>query len=163
MQLDDRLVGLILIVLGAIVYLTARTFPMMAGMPYGPGFFPSIAAVGMIVCGVVITITGGLKARASAAAPDATLPETPALPSGRGVWLRPLAIMLCVVFFGVAMPILGFHIAAVITVAAAAFVFGASPIGGLALAVAAAFGAHAAFYSMLRVPLPWGILTPYAW
>lgn len=158
MKIDDRLVGLILVALGTAVFLIARTFPLMAGMPYGPGFFPSIAAVGMIVCGLVITVSGALKARAAAPVPASA--TTDALDGGL---LRPFLIGLCVVFFGLTMPILGFHISAIITVAAAAYIFGAGPLTGIVLALAAAFATHAAFYSLLRVPLSWGLLTPYAW
>ncbi|MEM9223179.1 MAG: tripartite tricarboxylate transporter TctB family protein [Pseudomonadota bacterium] len=163
MRVDDRLLGLILVLLGASIFMVARTFPLMAGMPYGPGFFPSIAAAGLVVCGIVVAVSGQLRLRAAAAG-DVKVTSRPRInEGGPGVWFRPLAIALVVTFFGLTLPWLGFHISAVITVAAAAFVFGASPLVGLVLAVAAAFGAHAAFYSMLRVPLPWGVLTPYAW
>ncbi|WMS43623.1 tripartite tricarboxylate transporter TctB family protein [Acuticoccus sp. MNP-M23] len=159
MHIDDRFLGLILVGMGTAIYLIARTFPLMAGIPYGPGFFPSIAAVGLIVCGIIIAVTGTLKSRAA-----------PVIGSGasvgsaaRGALLRPLIICLVVIFFALALPVLGFHIAAVLTVGAAAFVFGAHPLVAPVLALAAAFGTHAVFYSVLRVPLPWGILTPYAW
>jgi len=33
----------------------------------------------------------------------------------------------------------------------------------LLVALIATFVVHFAFYKMLRVPLPWGILTPWAW
>jgi len=31
------------------------------------------------------------------------------------------------------------------------------------IAVLATLVIHFAFYKLLRVPLPWGVLTPYAW
>jgi len=31
------------------------------------------------------------------------------------------------------------------------------------IAVIAAVLVHFAFYKLLRVPLPWGVLMPYAW
>jgi putative tricarboxylic transport membrane protein len=31
------------------------------------------------------------------------------------------------------------------------------------LAVVATLVVHFAFYKLLRVPLPWGLLTPFAW
>jgi putative tricarboxylic transport membrane protein len=33
----------------------------------------------------------------------------------------------------------------------------------LIVSVLATFLVHFAFYKLLRVPLPWGILTPWAW
>ncbi|MEM8852998.1 MAG: tripartite tricarboxylate transporter TctB family protein [Pseudomonadota bacterium] len=166
MRVDDRLLGLILVVFGIAIFLIARTFPLMAGLPYGPGFFPSIAAVGLMVCGVVISVTGALKARTAVGAAPAeplSADDRPVAAAVKGGVVRPVLIGLIVVFFGLTLQPLGFHISATLTVAAAAFVFGAGPIGGLVLALVAAFGVHAVFYSLLRVPLPWGVLTPVAW
>ena len=161
MRIDDRLVGLVLVALGVAVYLIARTFPLMAGMPYGPGFFPSIAAIGLIVCGIVVAVSGALAALAEAGGTLRWRP-TPG-EAARATLLRPIALCIVIVFFGLALNPLGFHIAATITVAAAAFVFGAGLLSALTLALASAFAVHAVFYSLLRVPLPWGGLTPYAW
>jgi len=33
----------------------------------------------------------------------------------------------------------------------------------LTVAVIATLVVHFAFYKLLRVPLPWGVLTPWAW
>jgi putative tricarboxylic transport membrane protein len=33
----------------------------------------------------------------------------------------------------------------------------------LIVAVVATLSVHFAFYKLLRVPLPWGVLTPWAW
>ncbi|MBC8120090.1 MAG: tripartite tricarboxylate transporter TctB family protein, partial [Burkholderiaceae bacterium] len=33
----------------------------------------------------------------------------------------------------------------------------------IVIAVIATFVIHFAFYKLLRVPLPWGVLTNYAW
>ena len=159
MRIDDRYVGLILVALGITVFLVARTFPLMAGMPYGPGFFPSIAAVGLCVCGSVIAVSRGLIVRAA----SATQPAAPMAAAPKAGLLRPFLICLLVVFFALALPVLGFHITATIVVGAAALVFGGHPLAAPVLALAAAFCAHAVFYSLLRVPLPWGVLTPVAW
>ena len=37
------------------------------------------------------------------------------------------------------------------------------PLRALLLAVVVTLVIHFAFYKLLRVPLPWGLLTPYAW
>ena len=162
MRIDDRLLGLLLTAFGVAIALVARTFPVIGGMAYGPGFFPTIAATGLIVCGIVISTTGMLKARAALGRS-----RDPSIPSARDAarrgLLKPLLICLIVVFFGLALDPLGFHVSATLAVGAASFVFGAGPIQSVTLAFAAAFGAHYIFYSLLRVPLPWGVLTPVAW
>jgi putative tricarboxylic transport membrane protein len=162
MRIDDRLLGLILAAFGVAIWLVASTFPVIGGMDYGPGFFPTIAAIGLLVCGIVIAVTGAVKARAAPATGAQSLPPQPPRASTGGL-LRPVLICLIVLGFGLALQPLGFHISAAVAVTAAAFVFGAGPFLGITLGIAAAFGAHYVFYSLLRVPLPWGVLTPVAW
>jgi putative tricarboxylic transport membrane protein len=38
-----------------------------------------------------------------------------------------------------------------------------SPGRSLLIAMVGTLLIHTAFYKLLRVPLPWGVLTPYAW
>lgn len=168
MRIDDRIVGLVLIAFGAAVFWIARSFPLMAGLPYGPGFFPSIAAVGLMVCGAAIALAGFRPAPAASDGPVEPATAAEAMdgrmdgdaPHRLG---RPLIIVAIVLGFGLGLDPLGFHLAGFFAVLAAALVFGARPPTAVVLAVLAAFGFHAVFYSMLRVPLPWGVLTPYAW
>ncbi|MBJ3774137.1 tripartite tricarboxylate transporter TctB family protein [Acuticoccus mangrovi] len=160
MQIDDRLLGLLLVAFGVAVFLVAQTFPMMAGLAYGPDFFPSIAAVGMIVCGALIAVSGVVRARA--VTPPAAAAPPPAARFGAGL-ARPAILCLVVIAFAVLLGPLGFHIAALLAVGAAALTFGAHPLTAATLAVVASIAVHAVFYSLLRVPLPWGVLTPYAW
>lgn len=161
MRIDDRLLGILITAFGVAIWLVANTFPLIGGMTYGPGFFPKIAAVGLVVCGIVISVGGVLKARAAATGPQPPGPS--AAEAAKGSLLRPFLIALVVLGFGLLLEPLGFHIAATLAVGAAAFVFGAGPFLGVTLAIAAAFATHYVFYSLLRVPLPWGVLTPVAW
>jgi putative tricarboxylic transport membrane protein len=72
-------------------------------------------------------------------------------------------VPLSVVFFGLALDGLGFHVTAVLALAALFLAFGLGPVRAGAFALVAAFAIHGVFYSLLRVPLPWGVLTPVAW
>lgn len=161
MRIDDRILGILLAAFGVGIWLVARTFPVIGGMDYGPGFFPTIAAAGLVVCGIVISVSGALKARAAAGG-TATLRPSPG-EAAKGGLLRPLLVCLIVVAFGLLLQPAGFHVSATLAVAAAAFVFGAGPFLGVTLGIAAAFATHYVFYSLLRVPLPWGVMTPVAW
>ena len=38
-----------------------------------------------------------------------------------------------------------------------------APGRAVVMAIIATLLIHFAFYKLLRVPLPWGLLTPYAW
>ena len=112
---NDRLSGSLLVLFGALVLWRASTFPSLAGLEYGPGLFPSIAAIGLIVCGALL------------------------------------------------LDLLGFHIASFMAVSATALIFGMRAGGAVLLALPLVIGVHLLFYSLLRVPLPWGLLTPMAW
>ena len=41
--------------------------------------------------------------------------------------------------------------------------YGTRPLPSLILAAVTALAVHTLFYRLLHVPLPWGILEPYAW
>jgi len=166
-RIDDRLLGILLAAFGVAIWLVARTFPVIGGMDYGPGFFPTIAAAGLLVCGIVISVSGALKARAAAAQQEPVTTTSSSLSSeaaaGMRGLLRPLLVCLVVLGFGLALQPVGFHVSATVAVAAAALVFGAGPFLSVTLGIAAAFATHYVFYSLLRVPLPWGVMTPVAW
>lgn len=152
----DVWTGAVLALAGAAIALRSRTFPAMAGMDYGPGLFPTIAALGLLACGLAIAWSGRRGAQAAEAAP-------PAEPPGRAGVARAVGVVAIVAFFGVALVPLGFHVTAALSLAALFAVFGLGPLRSLALALGASVAIHAVFYSLLRVPLPWGVLTPVAW
>lgn len=168
MKLDDRVLGLGLIAIGAVIVWMARGFPMMAGLPYGPGLFPSIAAIGLMVCGAIIAVTGqlaagrGTRTGAGRPAPAAT-GDGDVAGTRTAIVSRVFAIIAVLALAALLMPTLGFHITAALSVAATALVFGCGPLLAATLGLVAAFAAHAIFYTGLRVPLPWGLLTPWAW
>jgi putative tricarboxylic transport membrane protein len=57
---------------------------------------------------------------------------------------------------------LGFHLTGFALVLVWTLVFGARPAIALPVAVAAPVLIHLAFYKLLRVPLPWGVLERFA-
>ena len=57
---------------------------------------------------------------------------------------------------------LGFHLTGFVLVLAWTLVFGARPTLAVPVAIAAPVLIHLAFYKLLRVPLPWGVLERFA-
>ncbi|MCW4153240.1 tripartite tricarboxylate transporter TctB family protein [Halomonas sp. 18H] len=157
MSHNDRLSGSLLVLFGALVLWRASTFPTLAGLEYGPGLFPAIAAIGLMVCGAAI----GLGPRSRR--PAQSTPTEPARPSDRWAAARPLALLVVVCGYGLLLAPLGFHIASFLAVFATGRVFGLRVTGAALLALPLVIGVHLLFYSLLRVPLPWGLLTPLAW
>jgi putative tricarboxylic transport membrane protein len=72
-------------------------------------------------------------------------------------------IPVALVFYIAVSERLGFIPTAVLLLLALFYVFGVRTRTALIVAVVGAFAIHAVFYSLLNVPLPWGILSPVAW
>ncbi len=68
-----------------------------------------------------------------------------------------------IVFYIVAANRLGFLPCAVLILVANFLALRVAPGRAVLVAVVAALVIHFAFYKLLRVPLPWGLLTPWAW
>ena len=160
MKLNDAIFGLLLLALGSAVLFAIQGYPKIPGQPVGPALFPGLIAVGLCVTGVLL-VWRGLRERA-------------AQPGQRWLewddWVRSprhrlaLAVLLgSIVFYIVAGQWLGFLPTAVIILVAMFLVLRVSPGRAVLLAAIATLVIHFAFYKLLRVPLPWGVLTPYAW
>ncbi|REC94947.1 tripartite tricarboxylate transporter TctB family protein [Kushneria indalinina] len=167
MARTDLWSGLLLMLSGALIFWRASTFPSMAGLPYGPDLFPSIAAGGLMICGVLLLISTLLTRQRAAEAGNANSNRDDRLsqrPSGiRRASLRLMALILIVAGFGLALDPLGFHLTSLLAITATALLFGLNALRALCLSVPLTFGVHLLFYSLMNVPLPWGVLTPLAW
>ena len=152
MKVNDALGGAALVALGAVVLWHIQGFPPMPGQKYGPAWFPGLIAGGLIVCGALLVI-----ARLRAAAPEALL----ALPE----WTRrarPVASVVSVIagllLYVFVADKLGFHITAAALLLLWSRLLGASWLLALPVSLAATAAIHLAFYKLLKVPLPWGLL-----
>ena len=157
MKLNDAVFGLLFFALGAALLLGVQGFPKIPGQPVGPALFPGLIAAGLCVTGVILVVRGWL---ARGAQPWVTLDE----------WLRSprhalgfALVVLGSVFYIVASDKLGFLPCAVILLTALFRVLRMPWGRSLLVAAIASLAIHFAFYKMLRVPLPWGVLMPFAW
>jgi putative tricarboxylic transport membrane protein len=156
MKFNDAVFGAILLVLGLVIVKHVQAFPMIPGQQVGPALFPGLVAVGLAGCGALL-IWSGLRHRASQpwfVADD---------------WTRStqhivafLAVVASIVFYIFASDTLGFLIVGVVILFALFLVFGVRVPMAAIVAVAATFVIWYAFYKLLRVPLPWGVLTKFA-
>ena len=62
MQIDDRLVGVLICVLGIAVLWNSAGFPAVAGQFYGPAMFPTIIGWGFVAGGLSLLGSGLRKA-----------------------------------------------------------------------------------------------------
>jgi putative tricarboxylic transport membrane protein len=126
----------------------------MPGQKFGPAWFPGLIAAGLGLCGVALVFSGARRG-----APWVAIPEW----IHRAAPLRAvLAVLGGLLFYALAADRLGFHLTAIPLVALWVRVLGASWRVTAAVAVIAPLIIHLAFYKLLRVPLPWGVLERWA-
>lgn len=157
MKLADALIAALLIAFGLAVAGYASTFPPMPGQAFGPGYFPTLVAAGIVGGG--LAMLGGVLRQST----SARLVEVDA-------WLREprrLREMLLLIGGVVLYILLSEPLGYLITAPAALLLFLLATRVRVRVAVPVALLVpllvHHIFYSVLRVPLPWGVLTDYAW
>jgi putative tricarboxylic transport membrane protein len=126
----------------------------MPGQKFGPALFPGLVAAGLGICGVLLAISG---LRAGAA--WFTLPEwiNRAQPRA-GV----IAVLAGLVLYIALAERVGFHIVAFAVLTYWMRTLRVSWRLSLPIALIATLAIHLAFYKVLRVPLPWGLLERWA-
>ena len=157
MKIHDTLFGFFFLALGALVHFAIRGFPNIPGQPVGPALFPGLIAVGLCITGTLMIIKG-LRNRDS----TAWFEWEDWVHSPRHI-LALCVLLACVVFYIVAANDLGFLPTGFLMLVALFKALQVKWSRALLVALIATFVVHFAFYKMLRVPLPWGILTPWAW
>ncbi len=149
----DRWVGLGLAVLALAVLWSARAFPDVPGQKIGAAFLPMLVGAGLLLCGVALMVRS-LRGRAYALEAS----EEPAQAEHFG---SSAVIVGSVVAYITLSERLGFLFVAPVCLLA---VFLALRVGwqrAVLWAIGGTVLVHFAFYKLLRVPLPWGPLTPF--
>jgi len=157
MKLNDAVFGLLLTLLGAAVLFGVQGYPKIPGQPVGPALFPGLLAAGLCVCGVLL-IARGWRHRAQ----QHWLAWDDWVRSPRHV-MALLVLLGSVVFYMAAADVLGFLLTAFLILMALFLVLRVRVPVALAVAIIATLLVHTAFYKLLKVPLPWGLLTGVSW
>ena len=157
MKLSDAVFGLLLLVLGAVVIATVSSYPTIAAQRVGPALFPALIAIGLMIGGVILLVRGWRT--------RITVPWIRFEP-----WVRSpqhvagfISVIGSVVFYIAVVDWLGFFLTSLVILTVLFRVFGVALGRSIVIAAIATFVIHFAFYKLLRVPLPWGVLTNYAW
>jgi putative tricarboxylic transport membrane protein len=156
-KLNDAVFGLLLMALGAAVLVAIQAYPKIPGQPVGPALFPGLIAAGLCIAGVLL-VARGWRERASH--PWLAWDDWARSPRH----LLALAVLLGgILFYLAASERLGFLITAALVLLALFLVLRVRPLSAFTIAIVAALLVHFAFYKLLRVPLPWGVLKGVAW
>lgn len=157
MKFNDTLVGAALLALALAILNTVRHYPVIPGQNIGPGAFPGLLATLLAVCAVLLIIKG-LKAKR----------HEPWVEMGG--WLKSrlharnfLLTVACLLFYIYLSDRLGFIFSAIAILSVMFMALGVRGKLILPIAIVTSFVIHTIFYKGLRVPLPWGLLTPIQW
>jgi putative tricarboxylic transport membrane protein len=157
MKLNDAILGLVIAALGAAVLIAIQGYPKIPGQPVGPALFPGLIATGLCIGGVVLIARGWME---RAGQPWVVWDDWVRSPRH----LLALAVLLgAILFYILVSEWLGFLPTAVLILLALFLVLEVPPTRAVLVAVIATFVIHFAFYKLLRVPLPWGVLKGVAW
>ena len=155
MQLSDRVTGGVLVALGGAAAIVGSRLPAVPGQDVGPAAFPLLIGSGLVICGALIAFGIGRSFE---------VPEEEA--AGPGPWrlggLRALVPPALLLFYVLASEPLGFLLTGAVMVFVASMALGAAPRLAIPLAIVMPPLVHLAFYKLLRVPLPAGVL-PAPW
>lgn len=156
MRFNDAVFGAVLVVLGLAVIVHVQGYPRIPGQAVGPALFPGLIAGGLAICGALL-IASGIRHRTAQPwfAAEAWTRSTRAVSAVA-------AVVVAIVLYILLSEPLGFLIVAPAILLALFVVFGVRPLPALALAVIVSLAIWAAFYKLLRVPLPWGVLKNHA-
>jgi putative tricarboxylic transport membrane protein len=153
MKLNDAVWGVLLLALAAAVLFGIRGLPSIPGQNIGPDMFPGLIATGLAGCGVILLVRGVRELRAG----DRLV--------AFGAWLRSprhvvgfLLVCAAILFYVFTVQRLGFLVTATVLLLALFLQLRVKPWLAIVVALAASLVIHLAFYKLLRVALPWGVL-----
>lgn len=154
MRVNDFISGLALIAAAALMFALTLTFPPFPGQKYGPSLFPRILASAIILCGLIL-VWRGIGARRGGERWIAFAGWT------RDPWRLVSFLLVIGLTFAYVLVSewIGFLPVAFVLLAALFLWFRTRPWVALTVAAAATWVIHYFFASLMRVPLPRGLLT----
>ena len=127
-----------------------QAFPNIPGQKYGAGLFPALISAGLAGCGLLLVLRGVRSGAALAALAPWTRQR------------RPVAAFFSVIaglgLYVLLAGSLGFHVTGFLLLLGWTLIYGARPAVAIPVAIIAPILIHLAFYKLLRIPLPWGVL-----
>ena len=156
MKINDAIFGALLLLLGIVVLVHVQVFPRIPGQQVGPALFPGLVATGLAVCGVLL-IVSGVRRRVE----EPWYETAEWMRSGRHL-IAFVAIVGGVAAYVLLASTIGFLIVAPVLLWIWFSVLGVRRGTAVVMAVVATLVIWYVVYKLLRVPLPWGVLTGVA-
>ena len=142
-----------LALLALAVMWSTRGFPAVPGQKLGAGFLPMLVGAGLLLCGAALVLRS-FRDRAYAFEATQAARETEHYGSA--------AVIVGVVAAYIALADrVGFLLLAPVCLVAVFMALRVRAVPALLWAIGGSVLVHFAFYKLLRVPLPWGVLRPF--
>jgi putative tricarboxylic transport membrane protein len=151
-QRVDRWVGLGLAVLALAVLWSGSAFPNVPGQKLGAAFLPMIIGGGLLLCALALVLRSFRSGAYADGEPKAEVEEH----FGSAV-----VIVGAVLAYIVLSERIGFLFIAPLCLLAVFLAFRVRWQTAVLCAIGGTLVVHLTFYKLLRVPLPWGPLTPF--
>jgi putative tricarboxylic transport membrane protein len=152
-RLADAATGVLCILVALAAGVVAWSFPAIPGQEYGAATFPVLIASGLGICGALLLGRAALRL-----GPDAADLQMPASTLWKGAAIVGLGF-----FYVFAATPIGFVPVMAVLLLAALLLYGTRLVVAVPVAIISTLLVHFVFYKLLRVPLPWGVLQPWAW
>ena len=156
MKINDAVFGALLLVLGLAVLLHVQSFPKIPGQNVGPALFPGSVAGALVICALLL-IVSGVRSRPQSAWFEG--PPWMRSPRHAGAFV---AVVGSTIAYIVLANAVGFLIIAPLALFAMFIAFGVRRRTAVIVAFVGTLVIWYAFYKLLRVPLPWGVLERFA-
>jgi putative tricarboxylic transport membrane protein len=156
MKINDAIFGAVFLLLGVVILVHVQAFPKIPGQQVGPAIFPGLVSAGLAVCGVLLIISG---IRNRAEHPWHEMADWMRSPQHLLGFGAIVAGLVAYILFAEAV---GFLLLAPLLLLLWFKVLGVRTGMAIIVAVVATLVIWYAFYKLLRVPLPWGVLTKFA-
>jgi putative tricarboxylic transport membrane protein len=155
-KINDAVFGALLLVLGLAVLLHVQSFPKIPGQNVGPALFPGSVASALVICALLL-IVSGVRSRPQIAWFEG--PPWMRSPRHAGAFVAVIGSTIAYIALANAV---GFLIIAPLALFAMFIAFGVRRRTAVIVAIVGTVVIWYAFYKLLRVPLPWGVLERFA-
>jgi putative tricarboxylic transport membrane protein len=145
----DRAVGAAIALLAVAVFWSSRSFPNVPGQKLGASTLPGIVSAALFVCGLLLVV------RSLRAARYAGEPAPPAAAERVG---PAIGVFAAIVLYLLASDRLGYLVVAPLTLLVALRSLRVGWARAIGWSIVASLAVHLAFYKLLKVPLPWGVV-----
>jgi len=157
MKINDAIAGGLLLLLSLAVFGLIRDFPPMPGQKVGPALFPGLIAAGLLASACLLIVKGW---RGRHTEPWVVLEAWARDP---GQWLKGVGVVILSIAYVLWSDVVGFIPTGVLLLTALFTMLRVRLATAVIVAIVATLVIHGAFYKILKVPLPWGLLEPFAW